>query len=179
MSEPANTDPTPDPISEPQDVAGATVQAAPSEPAAQPELDPGGAAQDVGEPPVERANGPAGDAPELPPSAAPPTAAPAKGFVPPELTSAAASAEPTALDLLDDVELQVKVELGRADMYIEEVLRLGAGAVVELDRLAGDPVDVYVNERLVARGEVLVLNDSFCVRVNEIVAPLPDAERKP
>jgi flagellar motor switch protein FliN/FliY len=55
-------------------------------------------------------------------------------------------------------------------MSIDEVLRLGAGAVVELNKLAGDPVDVLVNDRLVARGEVLILNDNFCVRISEILA---------
>jgi len=74
------------------------------------------------------------------------------------------------LDLLDDVELDVKIELGRTEMFIEDVLRLGQGSVIELDKLAGDPVDIYVNERLVARGEVLVLNESFCVRINDIVS---------
>lgn len=75
-----------------------------------------------------------------------------------------------SIDLLNDVELNVKIELGRANMLIEDVLRLGEGAVVELDKLAGDPVDVLVNDRLVARGEVLVLNDNFCVRISEIIA---------
>jgi len=78
-----------------------------------------------------------------------------------------------SIDLLKDVGLQVKIELGRSRMLVEDVLRLGEGSVVELDKLAGDPVDVYVNDRLVARGEVLVLNDNFCVRVNEIVSNLP------
>jgi flagellar motor switch protein FliN/FliY len=73
------------------------------------------------------------------------------------------------IDLLKDVDLNVKIELGRTKMLIEDVLRLAEGSVVELDKLAGDPVDVYVNDQLVARGEVLVLNDNFCVRVNEIV----------
>jgi flagellar motor switch protein FliN/FliY len=79
-----------------------------------------------------------------------------------------------AIDLLKDVDLQVKIELGRTRMLIEDVLRLGEGSVVELDKLAGDPVDVYVNEQLVARGEVLVLNDNFCVRINEIVTPVEE-----
>ena len=61
-------------------------------------------------------------------------------------------------------------ERGRSRMMVEDVLKLSEGSVVELDKLAGDPVDVFVNDRLVARGEVLVLNDNFCVRVNEIVA---------
>jgi flagellar motor switch protein FliN/FliY len=73
------------------------------------------------------------------------------------------------IDLLRDVELNVKIELGRSRMLVDDVLRLGEGSVVELDKLAGDPVDVYVNDRLVARGEVLVLNDNFCVRINDIV----------
>jgi flagellar motor switch protein FliN/FliY len=79
-------------------------------------------------------------------------------------------AQVSSIDLLRDVELNVKIELGRARMLVEDVLKLSEGSVVELDKLAGDPVDVFVNERLVARGEVLVLNDNFCVRVNEIVA---------
>ena len=74
------------------------------------------------------------------------------------------------IDLLKDVDLNVKIELGRTRMLIEDVLRLAEGSVVELDKLAGDPVDVYVNDQLVARGEVLVLNDNFCVRIGEIVS---------
>lgn len=76
------------------------------------------------------------------------------------------------LDLLGDVDMQVMIELGRTQMLVEDVLKLGQGSVVELDKLAGDPVDVYVNRRLVARGEVLVLNDNFCVRISEIVVDL-------
>ena len=78
-------------------------------------------------------------------------------------------AQVSSIDLLRDVELNVKIELGRSRMLVEDVLKLSEGSVVELDKLAGDPVDVFVNDRLVARGEVLVLNDNFCVRVNEIV----------
>ena len=80
------------------------------------------------------------------------------------------STENATLDLLRDVELDLKIELGRTHMYLEDVLRLSRGAVVPLDRLAGDPVDIYVNGRLIARGEVLILNDNFCVRVAELVA---------
>jgi flagellar motor switch protein FliN/FliY len=83
-------------------------------------------------------------------------------------------AQVSSIDLLRDVELSVKIELGRSRMLVEDVLKLGEGSVVELDKLAGDPVDVFVNDRLVARGEVLVLNDNFCVRVNEIVAGLKE-----
>jgi len=80
------------------------------------------------------------------------------------------------IDLLNDVQLHVKIELGRSRMLVEEVLKLGDGSVVELDKLAGDPVDVYVNERLVARGEVLVLNDNFCVRISEIISRVEEEE---
>jgi flagellar motor switch protein FliN/FliY len=83
-------------------------------------------------------------------------------------------AQVSSIDLLRDVELNVKIELGRSRMLVEDVLKLSEGSVVELDKLAGDPVDVFVNDRLVARGEVLVLNDNFCVRVNEIVAGAKD-----
>lgn len=75
------------------------------------------------------------------------------------------------LDILMDVSLDVKVVLGRTQMAIEDIIRLRPGAVVELDKLAGDPLDVLVNNRLVARGEVLVLNDNFCIRITEILSP--------
>lgn len=85
---------------------------------------------------------------------------------------------PLGLDLLSDVSLNVKIELGRTRMFVEDVLRLSSGAVVELDKLAGDPVDIFVNDRRVARGEVLVVNDNFCVRVSEIIATPGDDEEK-
>jgi len=87
-----------------------------------------------------------------------------------EFAGEPASTESASLDLISDVQLDVKIELGRADMFLEDVLKLRKGSVVTLDKLAGDPVDIYVNERLVARGEVLVLNDNFCVRVGELIA---------
>lgn len=89
----------------------------------------------------------------------------------PSLEQGARAKNSSQLDLLSDVNLDVKIELGRTRMLVEDVLQLCDGAVVELDKLAGDPVDIYVNERHVARGEVLVLNDTFCVRINEIVEP--------
>ncbi len=87
----------------------------------------------------------------------------------PDLSGHAPSGEGGNIDMLLDVDLEVKIELGRAEMAIEEVLRLRKGAVVELDKLAGDPVDILVNDKLVAHGEILVVNDNFCVRVTEIV----------
>jgi flagellar motor switch protein FliN/FliY len=94
----------------------------------------------------------------------------------PDLSGSAEARASHGIELLSDVELNVKIELGRATMLIEDVLRLGEGSVVELDKLAGDPVDVLVNDRLVARGEVLVMNDNFCVRISEIVTDGPEAE---
>ncbi|MCC6285317.1 MAG: flagellar motor switch protein FliN [Phycisphaerales bacterium] len=116
-----------------------------------------------------------------PPKAAPPTQASATSPAPTQPTAQALPldlptfsqskriAKPEGIGMLSDVNLDVKIELGRTRMFVEDVLRLGEGSVVELDQLAGDPVDVFVNERLVARGEVLVLNENFCVRIHEIV----------
>lgn len=87
-----------------------------------------------------------------------------------DLTGSPPNTEQATIELLRDVELEVKIELGRTQMYLEDVLKLRRGAVVPLDKLAGDPVDIYANGRLIARGEVLVLNDNFCVRVAELVA---------
>ncbi len=75
------------------------------------------------------------------------------------------------LTFLQDVELDLRIELGRTELLIEDIVKLREGSVVPLDKLAGDPVDILVNGRLVARGEVLVLNDNFCVRVAEILSP--------
>lgn len=80
------------------------------------------------------------------------------------------SDEKATFELLREVELDLRIELGRTHMPLEDVLKLRKGSVVALDKLAGDPVDVYVNGRLVARGEVLVLNDNFCVRVAELLS---------
>jgi flagellar motor switch protein FliN/FliY len=86
-----------------------------------------------------------------------------------DLAGAPASGEKATLELLKDVDLDLRIELGRTQMFLEDVLKLKRGSVVTLDKLAGDPVDVFVNGRLVARGEVLVLNDNFCVRVTELL----------
>lgn len=99
---------------------------------------------------------------------------PASGARPFEFAAfdrSAASEISNDLGNLKDVELDLRIELGRTELLIEEVLKLREGSVVALDKLAGDPVDILVNGRLVARGEVLVLNDNFCVRVAEILAP--------
>lgn len=155
------TQPTPESVAEPEPAAGEVDTAPPTA-----EADP---AEDTPE------DAPAPEAVESPLS--PETtklAEPVSGSRPmglPNFPEAGARAVPAELDLLSDVNLNVKIELGRTRLLIDDVLRLGDGAVVELDKLAGDPVDIYVNDRHIARGEVLVLNDNFCVRINEILDP--------
>ncbi|MFZ5808648.1 MAG: flagellar motor switch protein FliN [Chloroflexota bacterium] len=77
-----------------------------------------------------------------------------------------------SLDMLMDVQLQLTVELGRTELTVRQVLDLQKGSVVELDRIAGDAVDVFVNDHLIARGEVVVVDDKFGVRITELVAPV-------
>ncbi|MBI6545837.1 MAG: flagellar motor switch phosphatase FliY [Cyanobacteria bacterium NC_groundwater_1444_Ag_S-0.65um_54_12] len=77
----------------------------------------------------------------------------------------------SGLDLILDVPLKVTVELGRTRMQIRDVLELGKGSVVELDKLAGEPVDLLVNGKLIARGEVVVIDENFGIRVTDIVSP--------
>ncbi|MDG2221586.1 MAG: flagellar motor switch protein FliN [Rubripirellula sp.] len=93
----------------------------------------------------------------------------AEAFSLSDLTVDAESDGKQSIDLLGEVEMDLRIELGRTEMRLEEVLQLRNGSVVALDKLAGDPVDVFVNGRLIARGEVLVMNDNFCIRVTELV----------
>jgi len=76
------------------------------------------------------------------------------------------------LDLILDIPLSVTVELGRSKMLINDLLQLGQGSVVELTKLVGDPLEVLVNDKLVARGEVVVVNEKFGVRLTDIVTPM-------
>lgn len=76
-----------------------------------------------------------------------------------------------SLDLIMDVSMRVTVELGRSTMTVEDVLALGPGSVIELNKLAGEPVDILVNDQLIARGEVVVVDENFGVRVTEIISP--------
>jgi flagellar motor switch protein FliN/FliY len=76
-----------------------------------------------------------------------------------------------AMEALLDVPLEVSVELGRVKMMVREVLELGTGYIVEVDKAAGEPVDVMVNGRLVAKGEVVVIEDNFGVRITEVLNP--------
>ncbi|MGI6707464.1 MAG: flagellar motor switch phosphatase FliY [Clostridia bacterium] len=81
------------------------------------------------------------------------------------------------IDLIMDVPLRVTVEVGKARKTVREILELSAGSIIELDKLAGDPVDILVNGKLVAKGEVVVIDDSFGVRVTDIVSPANRLDR--
>ena len=76
------------------------------------------------------------------------------------------------LDLILDIPLSVTVELGRSKMLINDLLQLGQGSVIELTKLVGEPLEVLVNDKLVARGEVVVVNEKFGVRLTDIVTPM-------
>lgn len=80
--------------------------------------------------------------------------------------------ETNNLDLILDIPLTVTVELGRSKMLINDLLQLGQGSVIELTKLVGEPLEVLVNSKLVARGEVVVVNDKFGVRLTEIASPM-------
>jgi len=86
--------------------------------------------------------------------------------------SAAPSDETKSLDLILDIPLTVSVELGRSKMLINDLLQLGQGSVIELTKLVGEPLEVLVNQKLVARGEVVVVNEKFGVRLTDIVSPM-------
>lgn len=94
-----------------------------------------------------------------------------KGVNFPSLATAGANQGQTNLNLLMDVQMALTVELGRTKMYIKDILGLGEGSIIELDKLAGEPVDLLVNGKLIAKGEVVVIDENFGVRVTDIVSP--------
>ncbi len=160
--------------------------ALPAEAGAQPAEPQGEAVTDAG--PPDAAHAPAEGTSEEPPSetdidtllaqasAAPgaepdKAAAPAAEFSFDDIQAETAASEKPNIDILKDVGLNVRVELGRRKMFIEDILKLSKGTVVELDKLAGDPLDILVNDKLVAQGEVLVLNENFCIRITRVLSP--------
>ncbi len=88
-----------------------------------------------------------------------------------QLTGVAGTQGAGNMELLMDVPLQVTVELGRTSKLVKEVLALGPGSVLELDKLAGEPVDILINEKPIAKGEVVVIDENFGIRVTEILSP--------
>lgn len=91
--------------------------------------------------------------------------------------SLALADEVSGLQILMDIPLEISVELGRVKMPVKDVVDLGSGSIVEIDKAAGEPVDVLVNGRLVARGEVVVIEDNFGVRITEILSPAERLQR--
>jgi len=105
-------------------------------------------------------------------SMAPSMPAPAANpFQPFEGLGGAPETMPRGMDLIMDIPLDVSVELGRVQMLIKDVLELATGSIVELERVAGEPIDLMVNGQLVAKGEVVVIEDNFGIRITEIVSP--------
>lgn len=88
-----------------------------------------------------------------------------------QLSEPAGSGKMRNIDLLMDVNLPISIELGRTKMPISDILALGPGSVVELNKLAGEPVDLLVNQRIVARGEVVVIDENFGVRITQLMTP--------
>ena len=82
-----------------------------------------------------------------------------------------------SLDFILDIPLRVTVELGRAKMAVREILQLAQGSVIELAKFAGEPLEVLVNEKLVARGEVVVVNEKFGIRLTDIISPVERIEQ--
>jgi flagellar motor switch protein FliN/FliY len=114
--------------------------------------------------------------PEAEPGQAEPAEAPEEGAGPP----AQAEAKPAQFPTFDEeakpveaanLDMLMDVELGRTRMLVEDILKLAEGSVIELEKLAGDPVDILVNDQTVAKGEVLVADDNFCIRITEILSP--------
>ncbi len=100
-----------------------------------------------------------------------PAAAPSGGAPFPQFPTGGSENLPRGLELILDIPLDVTVELGRVRMLIKDVLELASGSIVELDRVAGEPVDLLVNGRLIAKGEVVVIEDNFGIRITEIISP--------
>jgi flagellar motor switch protein FliN/FliY len=91
-------------------------------------------------------------------------------------SSPAGSSTPN-LDFIMDIPLKVSVELGRTKLLINELLQLGQGSVIELSKLAGEPLEVLVNDKLIARGEAVVVNEKFGVRITDIMTPMERIEK--
>jgi len=81
------------------------------------------------------------------------------------------------LDFILDIPIEVTVELGRSKMLVNELLRLGQGSVIELSKLAGETLEILANQKLIARGEVVVINEKYGVRLTEVISPIERIER--
>ena len=79
---------------------------------------------------------------------------------------------PSNLDFLLDIPLEITIELGRTKILINELLKLGQGSVIELEKIAGETMDIFANQKLIAKGEVVVINEKYGVRLTEIISPV-------
>jgi len=94
-----------------------------------------------------------------------------------ELSRESSAPEAKKLDFILDIPLQIAVELGRTEMVVSDLLKLAQGSIVELPKSAGQTLDVLANKQLIARGEVVVVNDKYAIRITEIVSPLERIEK--
>lgn len=88
-----------------------------------------------------------------------------------------AAANANNLNFILDIPLEVAVQLGRTNMLVNDLLKLGQGSVIELDKMAGETLEILANQKLVARGEVVVINEKFGIRVTEIISPMERVEK--
>jgi flagellar motor switch protein FliN len=93
-----------------------------------------------------------------------------------ELSPSAISHGEVSISVLLDLSLPVSIELGRTKMTVQEILRLGRGSVIQLDRLAGEPIDIYVGDRRFAEGEVVVIDEHFGIRITRVLSSTPAVE---
>ncbi len=102
---------------------------------------------------------------------------PPEGKPPEEKKKSPLEGKDRNLDLILDIPLRVTVELGRTKMVVSDLLNLGQGSVIELSKLAGEPMEILVNDKLVARGEAVVVNEKFGVRLTDIISPTERVEQ--
>ena len=93
------------------------------------------------------------------------------------LQSGDAAAKTNNLNFILDIPLEVTVQLGRTNMLVNDLLKLGQGSVIELEKMAGETLEILANQKLVARGEVVVINEKFGIRVTEIISPMERVEK--
>ncbi|MEE9435411.1 MAG: flagellar motor switch protein FliN [Candidatus Adiutricales bacterium] len=117
---------------------------------------------------------------EMEPAEAVPDESPAAelpSFEPTERDASGSDLDSKSLDFILDIPLEVTVQLGKTKMLINDLLQLGQGSVIELTKLAGEPLEILVNNKLVARGEPVVVNEKFGVRLTDIISPIERVKR--
>ena len=95
----------------------------------------------------------------------------------PDLKSGGSGQRPANLDFILDIPLEISVELGRTKMLIHDLLKLGQGSVIELTKTAGETLEIMANSRLIAKGDVVVINDKYGIRLTEVISPVERLEK--